>query len=160
MEEYVHRGQLSFYVEPSQIREIAVALKNEPSLTFEYLADICAVDHLNNPRGAAGRFEVVYNFVSMIHSFRLLLRMRISESSKVPSLCADWHAANWLEREVYDLMGIEFDGNPDMKGAFLKPPDLEGQFPHRKDFGITYEIPQFSHNKDAPIVVVPENPNH
>jgi NADH:ubiquinone oxidoreductase subunit C len=65
-----------------------------------------------------------------------------------------WKAADWLEREVFDLMGIGFIGHPNLV-KIVTPEDLEGH-PHRKDFPLTYEIPRFSFNKDKPPEVVDE----
>ena len=70
----------------------------------------------------------------------------------IDSLTSLWVTADWLEREVYDLMGIEFTGHPDMR-KILTPDDLEGH-PLRKDFPLTYEVPQFSFNKDEPPEVI------
>jgi len=160
LREYTHCGQTSWYVEPQSVREIAVALKNHGEFKFDYLLDICAVDHLGKARAANGRFEVIYTLLSVTNNARIMLRISLNgDSPKAPSLVNDWHGANWLEREVWDLMGIEFVGHPELTDCFIKPPGLAG-FPHRKDFALTYEIPQFSHNKDLPVEVVRDNPNH
>ena len=157
--EYVHRGQLSFYVHPDSIVKILTALRDEKSLRFDYLADICSVDHLRKKAKTNERYEVVYNIVSIPNSFRMFVRIRVSaEAQKIPTLCNEWPCANWLEREVWDMMGIEFKGHPNLT-KIVTADDLEGH-PLRKDFGIKYEIQHFTHTKDDPIEVVPDNPFH
>lgn len=158
LSEYSHRGQLSFYIEPSAVRDVAVALKDDPELKFDFLMDICSVDHLGRPAEKDGRFEVIYTMLSIKNNFRFMLRTRIKDDSvTIPTLCNDWHCANWLEREVWDMMGITFDGHPDLT-KIITNDDVEGH-PLRKDFGLIYEIPQFSHNVNER-EVVPNNPNH
>ena len=79
--------------------------------------------------------------------------MRLSaEKPEIQSLTPIWNGANWLEREVWDMMGISFIGHPDMT-KILTPDDLEGH-PLRRDFPLTWEVPQFSWNKDAPPEVI------
>lgn len=156
--EYSHRGQHSFYVEPSSIRDIAVALKDDPELEFTFLTDVCSVDHLGRPWEKDGRFEVIYILTSLKLNYRFMLRVRIKDDSvRIPTLSHDWNTANWLEREVWDMMGIVFEGHEDLT-KIVTDDELEGH-PLRKDFGIVYEIPQFSHNKHD-VEVVPNNPNH
>jgi NADH:ubiquinone oxidoreductase subunit C len=111
--------------------------------------DICSLDWLDNPEAADGRFEVIYNLFSLKNRYRFFLKVKLSnERPEIDSLTYLWHTADWLEREVYDLMGIIFIGHPDLQ-KIVTPDELEG-FPLRKDFPLTYEVPQFSYNKDEP----------
>lgn len=154
----VYREQLSLYVEARALREIAKALKDDSELAYEFLIDICSVDRLGQPEEKDGRFEVIYTLMSLKLNHRFMLRVTLdAEKPSVPTLSGDWHCANWLEREVWDMMGIDFAGHPDLT-KIVTEDDLEGH-PLRKDFGIQYEIPQFSHNLNE-VEVVPDNPNH
>ncbi len=158
LSEYTHRGQLSFYIQPQALREIAVALKNDSDLKFDFLTDITVVDHQGQAWEKDGRFEMVYIFLSLKNTFQFMLRAKLPENAAtMPTLSKDWACANWLEREVWDLMGIKFEGHPELT-KILTVDELVGH-PLRKDFGITYEMPQFSHNSDE-IEVVPDNPHH
>ncbi len=158
LSENIHRGQLSFYIQPQAVRDIAVALKDDAELKFEFLTDITVVDHQGRPWEKDGRFEMVYILMSLKHTFQFLLRAKLPEdAASIPTLSQDWGCANWLEREVWDLMGIKFEGHPELT-KILTVDELDGH-PLRKDFGITYEMPQFSHNTND-IEVVPDNPHH
>jgi NADH-quinone oxidoreductase subunit C len=158
LSEYTHRGQLSFYVQSRALRDIAVALKDDAELKFEFLTDITAVDHQGRPWENEGRFELVYILTSLKNTFQFMLRTKLPEdAATAPTLSHDWSCANWLEREVWDLMGVRFEGHPDLT-KIVTDDELEGH-PLRKDFGITYEMPQFSHNS-SDIEIVPDNPHH
>jgi NADH-quinone oxidoreductase subunit C len=98
-------------------------------------------------------FEVIYNLYSLSHRYRFFLKVRLpGDNPTIASLTHLWQGANWLEREVYDLMGIYFEGHPDLS-KILTPDELEGH-PLRKDYPLTYEMPQFSWNKDQPPEVI------
>ncbi len=99
---------------------------------FESLVDVTAVDWFRKRRV---RFELVVNLLSMQHRLRLRLLVPIgADAATVPSLCSLWPGANYGEREVYDMFGIEFEGHPDLS-RILMPDDWEG-FPLRKDFAV------------------------
>ena len=123
--------QTTVYVERDDLPGVARALRDHPALRFTLLAELTAVDfHPRDPR-----FEVVYLLVSIEHRLRLRLKVRLSnEDARVASVIDVWPAANWLEREVWDLFGIEFDGHPDPR-RLLMPEDWEG-FPLRKDYPV------------------------
>lgn len=105
---------------------------------FNYLADIVGIDYLKYPQKKPERFCVVYELVSLPgyksgDGSRFFVRVYVSESNPVvPSLTGLWMGADFLEREVYDMFGIKFEGHPDLR-KILTPEDLEG-FPLRKDF--------------------------
>jgi NADH-quinone oxidoreductase subunit C len=110
---------------------VARALWSRPELAFSLLIELTAIDHW--PREP--RFEVVYLLVSLEHRTRLRLRVRLEgKDPHVSSVSAVWPAANWLEREVWDLFGIAFDGHPDPR-RLLMPEDWEGH-PLRKDYPV------------------------
>ncbi|MCP4631904.1 MAG: NADH-quinone oxidoreductase subunit C, partial [candidate division Zixibacteria bacterium] len=133
--------------------DICGFLKKNSELDFAFLMDVCAIDWLGQDEESDGRFEVFYNLYSLKNKFRLLIRVRLSGSEPdVDSLTSLWQAANWLEREVYDLFGVDFTGHPNLT-KIVTPDDLKGH-PLRKDFSNTYEVPQFSHNKNEPPEVI------
>jgi NADH-quinone oxidoreductase subunit C len=94
---------------------------------FDMLTDLTAVDHPHEEK----RFEVVYFLYSFAHNARVRMKIRVAAGEAVPSATAIYPAANWLEREVFDMFGIIFSGHPDLK-RILMPDDWEG-FPLRKD---------------------------
>ena len=147
------RGQQSFYIHPTALLEICQALMEDPDLDFRYLADITSCDWLGHEKVMGDRFEVVYNLYSLSRKYRFFLKVMLpAEEPEVASLTPLWNGANWLEREVWDMMGIRFTGHPDLT-KILTPDDLEGH-PLRKDFPLTYEVPQFTWNKDNPPEVI------
>ena len=110
---------------------VARALRDRPELAFAFLAELTAVDFW--PREP--RFEVVYILVSIEHRLRLRLKVRLpGDDPHVATVSGVWPAANWLEREVWDLFGIAFDGHPDPR-RLLMPEDWDG-FPLRKDYPV------------------------
>jgi NADH-quinone oxidoreductase subunit C len=147
------RDQQSFYVKPEALADIAEALFNSDDLDVKFLADITSVDWFGHEREKDGRFEVIYNLYSLKHKYRFFLKTNLPESNpEIRSLTYLWNGANWMEREVWDMMGIVFVGHPDLT-KILTPDDLEGH-PLRRDFPLTYEEPQFTWNKDNPPEVI------
>jgi NADH-quinone oxidoreductase subunit C len=128
--------QLTFYVSRDDLPAVARALRDRPDLRFDLLVDLIAVDFL--PREP--RFEIVYLLVSIEHRARLRLKVRLDGAdAHVSSVSNVWPAANWLEREVWDLFGVVFDGHPDPR-RLLMPEDWEG-FPLRKDYPVQIKLP-------------------
>jgi NADH-quinone oxidoreductase subunit C len=123
------RGELTLYIRPDRLVRACEFLRDEPGLTFNYLADITAVDlYPNEPR-----FEVVYHLLSLENAERLRLKVRASgENPRVDSLIPVYPSANAFEREVFDLFGIQFTGHPYLRRILL-PEDWEGH-PLRKDY--------------------------
>jgi NADH-quinone oxidoreductase subunit C len=120
--------QLTIYVSRDHVPALAMALRDAPQLAFTFLAELTAVDFW--PKEP--RFEVVYMLVSIAQRLRLRLKVRLAaDDPHVATVTAVWPAANWLEREVWDLFGIAFDGHPDPR-RLLMPEDWQG-FPLRKD---------------------------
>ncbi|MCE2800583.1 MAG: NADH-quinone oxidoreductase subunit C [Planctomycetaceae bacterium] len=113
---------------------IAVALKALRDAGMDQLIDITAVDMLEYP-GATDRFEVVYLLLNTNSGERLTVKTHVNEPElKLPSACPIWFGADWLEREVYDMFGIVFDGHPNFKRLLL--PDAFESFPLRKDYPV------------------------
>jgi NADH-quinone oxidoreductase subunit C len=126
----------AFYVSRDHVAAAARALRETSSLDFSFLAELTAVDYW--PREP--RFEVVYVLVSLRHRFRARMKVRVAGAdARLSTVSAIWPAANWLEREVWDLFGIVFDGHPDPR-RLLMPEDWEG-FPLRKDSPVQIRRP-------------------
>ena len=123
--------QATIYVDAADVPAVARALRETPSLGFAFLAELTAVDFW--PR--APRYELVYILVSIANRLRVRMKVRLpGEAAHVDTVTGVWPAANWLEREVWDLFGIVFDGHPDPR-RLLMPEDWEG-FPLRKDYPV------------------------
>jgi len=147
----IARGQLSIFVTADSIFPLAQFMKEDERAGFDLLSDICGVDWIECPEM---RFELVYNFYSIGRNLRVLVRTTIPDSDQaaIRSIQPIFSGADWLEREVFDMLGIEFDGHPDLR-RIITPEGLEG-WPHRKDFPLGYEAPQFSHNKELPPEII------
>ncbi len=153
LEEDNFRGDLSFRIDPDAVIGICRAFLDDKELEVHYLADLTCVDWLGHAEEKDGRFEVVYNLYSIPRKFRFFLKARLDGSRPVIASVTDlWPSANWMEREVYDMFGVIFEGHPNLT-KILTPDDLEGH-PLRRDFPLTWEHPQFSFNKDDPPEVV------
>jgi NADH-quinone oxidoreductase subunit C len=118
------------YVQADRLVETCLALRDTDSLGFNVLIEVTAADYL--PR--APRFEVVYHLLSIPRRARLRLKVRAADGSAVPTVQEVWRSAGWLEREVWDMFGIVFDGHPDLR-RLLMPEDWEGH-PQRKDYPV------------------------
>jgi NADH-quinone oxidoreductase subunit C/D len=119
----------TIYASPGDLPAIARALRDRPDLRCVFLAELTAVDlHPREPR-----FELVYMLVSLEHRFRLRVKVRLGGNvAHVQTVSDVWPAANWLEREVWDLFGIAFEGHPRLKRILL-PPTWQGH-PLRKEY--------------------------
>jgi len=147
------RGEQSFYIKPESLFPICEALLENTELDIKSLKDIACIDWYEHPNGENGRFEVIYNLYSLTHKNRFFLKVNLPEENPtILSLTGIWNGANWLEREVFDLFGVVFEGHPDLT-KILTPDELEGH-PLRKDYPLTYEKPQFTWNKDNPPEVI------
>jgi len=129
------RDEISVTIQKQDILEICQFLYSDPNLQYRMLIDLCGVDFFPEKP----RFEVVYLLYSMKHNQRLRLKAKVGETESIVSVEAIWKAANWLEREVYDLFGIPFNNHPDLRRILLWD-GYEGH-PLRKDFPV--EGPDF-----------------
>ncbi len=140
------RDETTIVVAPEDIETVARYMRDTPGLLYNYLSDISAVDYYpdyNRP----GRFGVCYHLYSMIYNRRIRLKVFLQEDDpKLSTLTVLWPAANWLEREIYDLMGIVFEGHPNMR-RIMMPKDWNGH-PLRRDYPLGYETVMFSFNFD------------
>lgn len=115
--------------------KIVDGLRAAKAAGLEMLTDIMGIDYLTYPGFEASgrkRFAVVYNVHDVTGTARVFLRVEVNDGESVPTATGVWRGANFLERETYDMLGIVFDGHPDLR-KILTPEDLEGH-PHRKDF--------------------------
>jgi NADH-quinone oxidoreductase subunit C len=123
--------QTTVYVPSADLHETLRALRDHAHLAFGFLAELTAADFW--PREP--RFELIYVLVSIAHRQRLRLKVRLNGAdAHVPTATDLWPAANWLEREVWDMFGIAFDGHPDPR-RLLMPEDWQG-YPLRKDYPV------------------------
>ncbi|MBV2360559.1 NADH-quinone oxidoreductase subunit C [Thalassococcus sp. CAU 1522] len=127
----VAHGELTVDAAPANIAGLVEFLRNDASCRFTSLVDITAVDYPDRPK----RFDVVYHLLSMWQNHRIRLKIAVREDEAVPSITAVVPAANWFEREVFDMFGILFSGHPDLR-RILTDYGFRG-FPLRKDFPTT-----------------------
>lgn len=128
----VFRGQYEFTVEASRIVQILRELKDDEEFAFNRLTDLTAVDYLKL-EGYEERFAVLYLIYSYENKTHLRLRVWVDEDDpKIPTVSGVFGAANWGEREVYDMFGLEFIGHPNLERILL--PANFGSFPLRKDY--------------------------
>jgi NADH-quinone oxidoreductase subunit C len=124
-------GELSIEVARDDIREVIAVLRDDPLCRFGCLIDICGVDYPEREQ----RFDVVYHLLSTWLNQRIRVRTRTDAANPVPSIVALFPAADWFEREAYDLYGILFAGHPDLR-RLLTDYGFQGH-PLRKDFPLT-----------------------
>ena len=125
------RGELSLTVHRDNIVEVLKLLRDDVNTQFKLVMDICGVDYPESEE----RFCVVYNLLSLPHNLRLRIKVWTSEAVPVPSVTSVYSAANWWEREAWDLYGIYFTNHPDFR-RILTDYGFEGH-PLRKDFPLT-----------------------
>ncbi|GAB4165293.1 MAG: NADH-quinone oxidoreductase subunit C [Geothermobacteraceae bacterium] len=124
-----HRGQTTVTVRKEDIVAVCTFLKQECG--YNFLTDVCGVDYL----GQTPRFMVVYHLYNIGEHLRLRLKAPVEEGdARIDTVTGVWSTANWLEREVWDMFGIDFKGHPDLRRILL-PDDWEGH-PLRKDYPV------------------------
>ncbi len=141
------RGETTYAIAASDLREIAKLCCAQ--LSFDYLLDITSIDNF----GKEPRFEIVYHLYSMPHGTHLRLKLRVSEElGSVDTVSDIWPTADWHEREIYDMMGIKFNGHPDLRRILMW--DGYPFFPLRKDFplaGLPSDMPDVAFTKVTPL---------
>ena len=124
------RSELSVRVAAYHLFDVARFLHDDPIAAFNHITDICSADYPADPE----RFEVIYHFLSLPHGIRIRVKARVTEDNPtIASVTGIWKGANFMEREVYDLMGIRFADHPDLR-RILMPEDYDEGYPLRKDF--------------------------
>lgn len=163
----IDRDELTLEIVPEQLINLSLVLRDHPSLRFDQLIDVCGVDYLHygkadwetkkatesgfsrgampsiekDPSPFTYRFAVIYHLLSLPHNHRIRIRVPIPLSNAqlmVQSVCNIWPAANWFEREAFDLYGILFEGHPDLR-RILTDYGFSGH-PFRKDFPLIGEV--------------------
>jgi NADH-quinone oxidoreductase subunit C len=124
----VERGELTLHVQTGAIVRVLTYLRDQPNCQFKMLVDLCGVDYPEREE----RFEVVYHLLSLRHNQRLRVKVTTDEATPVPSATGVFGAANWYEREVWDMYGVFFADHPDLR-RLLTDYGFEGH-PMRKDF--------------------------
>jgi NADH-quinone oxidoreductase subunit C len=124
-------GELTISVGAQNLLEVLSFLRDAPSCEFKILIDICGVDYPNRER----RFDVVYHLLSVAQNARIRVKVETDETMPIPSSVSVYPAANWFEREAFDLYGILFSGHPDLR-RILTDYGFSGH-PMRKDFPLT-----------------------
>jgi NADH-quinone oxidoreductase subunit C len=124
-------GELTLVVAPADIVRVLTALRDDTQCLFEVLIDICGVDYPERDK----RFDVVYHLLSPRRNQRIRIKCEADEDTALPSAVGVFPAANWFEREAYDMYGILFSGHPDLR-RILTDYGFQGH-PLRKDFPLT-----------------------
>ena len=126
------RGQLSIWVKREAVLDALRLARTDPSLDCALLSDVTSVDLKGHQEPGEPRFEVIHNLYSIRWERRLFLKTGVDDGQTVASATAIWPGANFMEREVYDMMGIRFEGHPNLE-RILTPDGWLG-YPLRKDF--------------------------
>jgi NADH-quinone oxidoreductase subunit C len=127
-------GEITLVVRREAIVDVCRALRDTPGLEYQQLMEIAGVDYPER----AERFEVVYHLLSLTKNRRIRVKVSTDETTPVPTVTSLWPVAGWLEREVYDMYGVGFSGNPDLR-RILTDYGFEG-YPQRKDFPLTGHV--------------------
>ena len=129
-----HVGEITLTVKREEIANVLKLLRDTPGLEYQQLMEIAGVDYLDRSE----RFEVVYQLLSLTKNRRLRVKVSTDEATPVPSVTSLWPVAGWLEREVFDMYGVLFAGNTDLR-RILTDYGFEG-YPQRKDFPLTGHV--------------------
>lgn len=128
---YIEFGELNLVAKAADISLVLAHLRDAPNCLFISFIDVTAVDYPAREK----RFDVVYHLLSPKHNRRIRVKAAVAEDEPIASACAIWPAANWFEREAYDMYGVVFEGHPDLR-RILTDYGFEGH-PLRKDFPMT-----------------------
>src|SRR5919204_2571946 len=142
----IRGGELCCHVKRESLAQVLQFLRDDAKCAFTVLCDICGVDYPDRPL----RFEVVYNLLSMSLNQRIRLKVETDEEQSVPSAVGLFNSAGWWEREAWDLFGIYFADNPDLR-RILTDYGFEGH-PLRKDFPLTGYV-ELRYDEDQKAVV-------
>ena len=145
----VSRGELAVEARADQIVRVLKFLRDDATCRFEQLVDLCGVDYPEREP----RFDVVYHLLSMSNNQRLRLKVGVGEDGLVPSVTEVYPSAGWWEREAWDLYGIQFSDNPDLR-RLLTDYGFEGH-PLRKDFPLTGHVELRYDNEQKRVVYEP-----
>ncbi len=149
LESVIAVDQLTLMVPRKAIVKVMTFLRDAADLQFRQLTDLCGVDYPDR----TPRFEVVYHLLSLKFNQRVRVKITTSDETAVPSLTGVFKAANWLEREAFDMYGIKFSGHPDLR-RLLTDYGFDG-FPMRKDFPLTGYVEVRYDNEQKSVVYEP-----
>ena len=146
LDTHEHHGDHTGVITPEGNVDALRFCRDEPDLGFDMLMDLTAVDYLKYPGREDGpRFDVVYHLYSVTHNHRVRLKVPVEQDApSVPTATALWPIADWLEREVWDMYGIRFDGHPDLRRLLLYE-EFVGH-PLRKDYPMERRQPLIGPN--------------
>lgn len=130
----VEHGELNVTARADRIVQVLSFLRDDPLCKFSVLIDICGVDYPSRTK----RFDVVYHLLSMHNNMRVRIRAAVGEDETVPTATGVYPAADWFEREAFDMYGVVFSGHPDLR-RILTDYNFEG-YPLRKDFPLTGHV--------------------
>ena len=139
-------GEVNLVLDRARTVEGLTLLRDTPGLEYQQLMEIAGVDYLDREE----RFEVVYCLLSLTRNHRIKVKVRTDEEKPVPSVTGVWPVAGWLEREVYDMYGVLFSGNTDLR-RILTDYGFVGH-PQRKDFPLTGYV-ELRYSEEAKRVV-------
>ena len=144
-------NQLQISISTNQILDVVDFIKNDEACEFRQITDIAGVDFPDRQK----RFEVIYHFLSFKHNSRLRIKIIIGEDESIPSITSIFPAANWFEREAFDMYGIQFTDHPDLR-RILTDYGFEG-YPLRKDFPLSGNVEIRYDEIDKKIIHEPVN---
>nr|YP_010394383.1 NADH dehydrogenase subunit 9 [Phytophthora lateralis]AEP43462.1 NADH dehydrogenase subunit 9 [Phytophthora lateralis]AEP43464.1 NADH dehydrogenase subunit 9 [Phytophthora lateralis]DAZ88391.1 TPA_asm: NADH dehydrogenase subunit 9 [Phytophthora lateralis]DAZ88824.1 TPA_asm: NADH dehydrogenase subunit 9 [Phytophthora lateralis] len=147
----LYKNELCINISKNKLIPILFFFKNHTSSQFKVLSEICAVDYINKKK----RFEIIYNLLSIRFNTRLKIKIMVNELQPVNSSISIYKAANWCEREVWDMFGIFFINHPDLR-RILTDYGFEGH-PLRKDFPLSGFLEVFYNELKKRIVYEPIN---
>ena len=127
----IDRNELTLHTSPENLMKVMAFLRDDKNAQFRQVVDVCGVDYPARPK----RFDVVYHLLSHQFNSRIRVKTSCDETTPVPSITPLFEAANWFEREAWDMYGIFFSGHPDLR-RILTDYGFEGH-PQRKDFPLT-----------------------
>ena len=144
-------NQLQITISSDKILDVVDFIKNDEACEFRQITDIAGVDFPDRQK----RFEVIYHFLSFKHNSRLRIKIIIGEDESIPSITSIFPAANWFEREAFDMYGIQFKDHPDLR-RILTDYGFEG-YPLRKDFPLSGNVEIRYDEIDKKIIHEPVN---
>ena len=144
-------NQLQISISANQILDVVDFIKNDEACEFRQITDIAGVDFPERTK----RFDVIYHFLSFKHNIRLRIKIAVSEDEAISSITSIFPAANWFEREAFDMYGIQFTDHPDLR-RILTDYGFEG-YPLRKDFPLSGNVEIRYDEIDKKIIHEPVN---
>lgn len=148
-----YRGDTFLCVGVGKLLDVLTYLRDHPALQYAYFSECVGVDYSTwtHERDLTGRFEVIYNLMSLKHMSRIFVKVAVEDGVSIPTAKDVYAGAEYPEREIMDLYGVVFEGNTDHPGRFLLPDDWVG-FPLRKEYPLGGEDVVFDKDTKGPAV--------